>query len=133
MGPPPQGERVQIRRPAVGYRRCRNYAPPLLLPHSPCMGSIPGQGQFFCPSESTLVRGIVGTHPNKCVRTLKIPYASVVTKRVGLTAGGMETRKHCPEGNKLGSAVLRLLAFPEETGSIFVCVTLGQGTWSNPT
>ena len=30
-------------------------------------------------------------------RTLKIPY---VVKRVGLTAGGMETRKHCTQRKK---------------------------------
>ena len=44
-----------------------------------------------------------------------IPSIKQFYKRVGLTAGGMETRKHCigcmKGGNKLGSAVLWLLAF----------------------
>ena len=43
---------------------------------------------------------------------------SICRKRVGLTAGGMKTRKHCVQEEKekkkkmLGSAVLWLLAFP---------------------
>ena len=41
---------------------------------------------------------------------------SICRKRVVLTAGGMETQKHCTQGEKnkkqLGSAILWLLAFP---------------------
>ena len=44
----------------------------------------------------------------------------------------METRKHCTqeEENKLGSAVLWLLAFPGgEASPKFQCITLGQETY----
>ena len=52
------------------------------------------------------------------MRTLKIPYASVV-KEFDLTAGGMETRKQCTQEKKerktrLGSVVLWLLTLPGE-------------------
>ena len=50
----------------------------------------------------------------KCVRTLEITYPPVVKEPVGLTAGGVETRKHCTHEITMlqGSAVLWLLAFP---------------------
>ena len=67
---------------------------------------------------------------------------SICRKRVGITAGGMETRKYCTEGegmagggggggggrdrNMLGSAVLWLLAFPEESSPNFQCIALEQ-------
>ena len=42
---------------------------------------------LFVPDPPSCVR-----HAPKCGLTLKIPYSSVVNKRVGLTAGGMVTQ-----------------------------------------
>ena len=68
-----------------------------------------------------------------CVRTARTQiYAhvkdpiSICYKRLGLTAGGMKTQKHCTQGTKkkLGSAVLWLLAFPGESSPNFLCLAL---------
>ena len=95
-----------------------------------------GQGQklFFCLSESTLVHpppSLCVLHTQMCAH-VKDPI-SICRQRVALTAGGMETRKHCTyigKQNKkenLGSAVLWLLAFPRESSPIFQCIAiLGQ-------
>ena len=72
-------------------------------------GSIPsvmarqGEGQLFCPSESTLLvrtclclipRTSCVRHSPIFVRMLKMLYPSVVKPIVGLTAGGMVTHKN---------------------------------------
>ena len=58
---------------------------------------------------------------------------SICRKRVGLTAGDMETPKHFTQENilfkKLGSAVLWLLTFPEESSQNFLCIALGQESY----
>ena len=89
---------------------------------------------FFCPSESTLVQTCVcltplrvySTHQNICAH-VKDPI-SICRKRVGLTAGGMKTRKHVlhTRKKKLGSAVLWLFTFPGESSPKFPCIALGQ-------
>ena len=79
----------------------------------------------------------------KFVRTLKIPI-SICRKRVGLTAGGMNTLKHCTQESGTGggggggggrgkqqktagySAVLGKLAFPRESRPNFSRIALGQ-------
>ena len=95
---------------------------------SPLAGQ--GEGQFFYSSESTRVQTclcltplrVYGTHPNLCARLRShihhwsvrphihhwsvrshIHHWSVrshIYTRVGLTAGGMETRKHCTQDGK---------------------------------
>ena len=45
----------------------------------------------------------------------------ICRKRIGFAAGGMEPRKHCTQGRKLGRAVLCLLAFPRESCANFSC------------
>ena len=41
---------------------------------------------------------LVVPDPPPCVCTLKIPYPHVDRKRIGFTARGMETQKHCIQG-----------------------------------
>ena len=71
-----------------------------------------------------------GTHPHKKRVRVKDP-VSICRTRAGLTAGGMETRKHCmQEGKKkLGSAVLWLLAFPDGSSPNVPCIALGQDSY----
>ena len=68
-------------------------------------------------------------HAPKFVRTLSIPYndISICRKRVGLTAGGMETQKQKQKNG--GSAVLWLLAFPRVSILNFLCIALGQESY----
>ena len=56
---------------------------------------------------------------------------SICHKRVGLTAGGMETQKHCTQGKKkkLGSTILWLFAFPRESSPNVLFIALGQGRY----
>ena len=55
---------------------------------------------------------------------------SICRKGEYLTAGGMETRKHCTVGEeKQGSAQLWLLAFPWRRSPTFSCVALGQESY----
>ena len=57
---------------------------------------------------------------------------SIYRKRVGLTAGGMDTRKQCIQDfffNNLVSVVLRLLVFPEESILHVPCVALEQESY----
>ena len=102
-----------------------------------------GEGQVFCPAESTLVQTRLCRTPvcvygtSKFVRTLlkvKAPI-SICHQRVGNTASGMETRKHCAQGrkkpSKLGSTAQWLLAFPRGNSPNFRCITMGVGQESN--
>ena len=73
--------------------------------------SVPLSADLFVPDPLSCIQ-----YEPKFVCTLKIPYPSVI-KRVGITAGAMETPKHCSvctqeKKKKLGSAILWLLAFP---------------------
>ena len=86
--------------------------------------------RFFCPSESILEQTCLCMTPLSCVRPhtqicahVKDP-KSICRKTVGLTAGGIETRKHCTKGKKK-SYVQWLLAFPWEFLN-FLCIALGQ-------
>ena len=46
--------------------------------------------------------------------------------------GGLwKHEKHCTQGKKLGSAVLRLLAFSRKSSLNFLCITLGTRKLSN--
>ena len=64
-----------------------------------------GEAQIFCPSESTLVQPCLCLNPLRvCARTqicahVKDPI-STCRKKVGLTAGGIKTQKHCTQGKK---------------------------------
>ena len=105
----------------------------------PGFDPLAGQGklQFLYSSESTLVqiglclsllRVYYVTHPNGA--HVKDP-VSICRKRVGITAGGMETRKHCThkvgggggggDAGELGSAALWLLVFTPGKASRIVC------------
>ena len=84
-----------------------------------------GQGEeqfcFSVPPESNLVQTCLCLTPPSMACTqicanVKDPMY-ICLKRVGITAGGMETQKHCAKGHthkKLGSAVQWLLAFPRK-------------------
>ena len=92
-----------------------------------------GQGQVLCFSESTLVQSCLcltrppscARHEPKFVRTLKIPYPSVVKE----SSRWYGNTKHSTHGKTLGSAVLWLLAFPGESCPNFLCITLGKDSY----
>ena len=66
-----------------------------------------GEEQFLCPAESPLVQTclcltplcVYGTIRTQICERVKDPI-SICRKRVGLTAGGMETRRQCTQGKK---------------------------------
>ena len=93
-----------------------------------------GQEQFFCPSESTLMQICLCLTPLHAHTQICAPVKdpiSICRKRVGLTAGDLETWKHCTQEKekKLGSAILWLLAFPMENSLNFPCIALGQESY----
>ena len=73
------------------------------IPEDPGFDPLTGQGegQSFCPSESTFVQTCLCLTPPSCVRQrtqicahAKDPI-SIGRKRVGITAGGRVTQKYC--------------------------------------
>ena len=77
-------------------------------PHNPkTLGSIPWWGRvrhiFSVPPTQLLCRLVCAWPPFVCAARTQICVhvkdpISICRKRVGLTAGGMETRKHCTQG-----------------------------------
>ena len=97
-----------------------------------------GEGQFFLSLRVNSCADSFVSDPPSCQCTAPTQICaygkdakSICRKRVGLTEGGMETRKHCTLGdNKLGSAVpLWLLDFPRDSSPNFPCIALGQESY----
>ena len=99
-------------------------------------GSIPrqaGWGTVFLslPPSQLLCRLVCAWPPFVCAARTQIcahvnDPISICRKRVGLTAGGMETRKHCTQKKKKRWVAPWLLAFPGENSANFPCMALGQ-------
>ena len=96
--------------------------------------SVPGWGTvFLSPRVNSCADLFVPEPPCVCTaRTHMCAHVkdtiSICRKRVGLTAGGIETRKHCTqkEKKKLGRAVQWLFAFPGGKSSPNLpCIALG--------